>query len=296
LIDEPYGNWSGHSPASIADVNALAERVKAAYPTKPTFVISDAQSMSSTATTASYASVDWVGFDCYGCGVTALDSLVAKMRSVLSPSQRMVAVPQSDQSVGADISSGTQYGIITNDTNYWHEKVLSDAKFIAVVPFLWTDIREGFYGARDMPWIKERMYQFEASVMPLADNHVYPLLTVASGTYVANQSPFGAFNGDTSDIWNSGGWPTQWIEGELAGTTRINRIVLTTNMTPAGSATHALWANTPTGWQLLQTFQGSFSDGQQLTWSGSVDAIAVLVVTSQSVSWVAWRDIEISHP
>jgi hypothetical protein len=299
LNDEPYTRGAAKS-----DMAALATRIKGDFPSKPTLSIEYAGTMANL-DSSYFAMLDWVGFDCYGCGSTALDGYVSQLRGWLSNQQRMIAVPWADRAVGSDISPTAQNPIV-GEINYWHQKVLSDAKFVAVVPFLWTDIRENYYGARDMSWVQTRYYQLERSFLPASETRVFPVSYYASGTYNPGSDnsyyPFAAFDGSDADFWNSGGFPTQWIEGVLGGSTHVSKIDLTVGQDIPGSTTHWLYGLTTSGWIVLGPasnptgpFQGYTKDFQHLVWTGSTDISAIWITTSQGPAWVCWRDIQIYH-
>ena len=121
--------------------------------------------------------------------------------------------------------------------------------------------------------------------------NVFPNGYAISGS---DPSPFAAFDGDPTTMWNSGGWPTQWIEGWLWDYTHVSRIALTPFVDRPGQATNHLWARTANGWQRLSDFAGQWQgDGAKLIWTGSVDLNAIHVETDSGPSWVVWRDIMI---
>ena len=294
LQDEPYDVG-----CSQADLTSLAKRIRGDFPSTPLSMI-EAQRQVPGLTVAKVAMFDWVGFDCYGdwsagCYGYSIPTLISMLRNVLSKQQRMIAVPNSAVPHGGDISITAQNAMINNNLNHWHQEVLSDAKYIAVIPYLWSDPAENVYGAGDMPWLKERLYQLEASVLPLSDAHVFPMAYRAAGTY-STYYPFAAFNRNTADFWNSGGYGPTWITADLGGLTRITKVVLTLEQDVAGPASHALRGWNPTvGWIPLTTFQGSFPDYHQFEWTGSAEVTSVEVDTNSSPAWVAWRDIQIYH-
>jgi hypothetical protein len=279
------------------------------------------------------AMADWVGFDsydtwyqghavpeapevsktttCVSSGATGgMCALINTLRSWLSPGQRMMAFPACALNLSPNFSgtsASVQYLMIDTNINMWEREALSDSKYVAVIPFLW-DSELNFVGARDAPIIKKQMAQMAYGLIPRGMSHVFPISYSASATWGATApapaqpptassysewSPAAAFDLDASTSWNSGGWPAQWIQGNLAGSTRVRRIDLTTNQTPSGDTLTGLWGLTPNGWVWLATFQGPTVDSQTLTWTGSVDISAVQVETDQGPSWVGWRDIQI---
>ncbi len=106
-----------------------------------------------------------------------------------------------------------------------------------------------------------------------------------------------AFDGDPATIWNSGGGPEQWIQIDLGESRMISIIRLTVAQHPEGETVHQIWGgDTDSNMQLLHEFRGHTSEFQVLefTPSAPVENIRFIrVVTTQSPSWVAWREIEI---
>jgi hypothetical protein len=68
--------------------------------------------------------------------------------------------------------------------------------------------------------------------------------------------------------------------------------ILLVGQYPAGPTVHFLEGLKGTAWVVLGSFRGSTTDGDVLTWLGSADVSAFRVTTTQSPSWVAWRDIQ----
>ena len=308
LCDEPYLNG-----VTKATLNTLATQMRADFPTKALAVILSVPELQNTVTDSSYVSMfDWVGFDCYDSWTSAygtpggMPTLINKLRSLLSATQRMIAVPWSY--VTSDTSTTEQAFIINNNLNNWQQEIASDSKYIAIASFLWTDIGggSGFYGARDMSWLKARLYELGHSFvnLPPTDTHVFALSTLAGSSYIPDYAPFAAFDNVTGDMWNSGCYsygcyavqgPTPpWVQGVLNGLTHLSRIDLTVEQDITGTTTHNLYGFTPStgSWTLLRTFTGVTQNSQILTWTGSVDVTAIYVATTQSPTWVAWQEIQ----
>jgi hypothetical protein len=101
--------------------------------------------------------------------------------------------------------------------------------------------------------------------------------------------------------WGSGGYPHQWIEVDLGAPVSIARIRLFVSQYPNGSTTHEIQTRATTGdpWTLQHTFSGATVDHQVLehmpgaAWT---NVRYVRVSTTASVSWVAWREIELYAP
>jgi len=192
--------------------------------------------------------------------------------------------------------------MIDSNINEWQTEVLSDSRYIAIMPFLWQTT-DGLTGASDMPFIKARLYELAYSFLPLpsGDTHVFPVRFAASSTYRPAEdpginSPFAAFDLATTDMWNAGtdtSANAPWIEADFGGLTHITGVSLATNQDKAGLTTHRVDGTTDgVHYSTIATFSGSTIDNQWLHWRGAVDVVAIRVYTLASPGWVAWRDIQ----
>jgi hypothetical protein len=105
-----------------------------------------------------------------------------------------------------------------------------------------------------------------------------------------------AVDGSAATAWVSGGDAPQWLEVDLGSPARVTDVRLHVAQTPAGPTAHHVRALTPAGWATLADLVGSTQDGQVLTIRPSqpLDGVrAIRVETSQSPSWVAWKEIEV---
>jgi hypothetical protein len=112
-----------------------------------------------------------------------------------------------------------------------------------------------------------------------------------------DQPPSDAVDGDPETVWNAGGAPTQWIEIDFGSVFDLDRLILLPAQSPDGPTVHQVWGRGATGgYRLFYVFIGSTADGVALDvspvsyWSG----IRYLKIeTSESPSWVAWREIAV---
>jgi hypothetical protein len=102
---------------------------------------------------------------------------------------------------------------------------------------------------------------------------------------------------ETDELWNAGAGPQQWIEIDLGKPSTITAIRLTVAQYPAGTTDHQIWARGPSGsLKMIHEFKGNSSDNQILTFEPNpplTDAQFIRIVTTQSPSWVAWKEIEV---
>ena len=105
-----------------------------------------------------------------------------------------------------------------------------------------------------------------------------------------------ANDGLAATSWNSGDDAPQWIELDLGSVRTISGIRLLVGQYPAGRTTHRVLARGGGGaWRLLATLRGTTTDGDwlEVPFDSPVRARYVRVETTESPSWVAWREISI---
>ena len=110
-----------------------------------------------------------------------------------------------------------------------------------------------------------------------------------------------AVDGLMANSWSSGGYPDQWIDIDLGAPVDVGRIRLFVSQYPDGATTHKIMtrASTSDPWDLQYTFTGATVDNQVLEYSPPsawTNVRFVRVDTTASVSWVAWKEIEVFGP
>ncbi|WP_374568945.1 discoidin domain-containing protein [Ideonella sp.] len=317
-LDEPYLN--GVMTGTLQDqmrrylLQAAAD-LRHYFPGKPVGAIISVDPREFDLEAKYFKMFDWVGFDCYGewaaCGPVPKRSmryLIDTLRSKLGPSQRMIATPWAFRYDDTGTGLQAQNELVDN-INHWHAEVLGDGKYVAVAPFLWNSLdlnANGIpdTGAKDLPWAKERVFQMARQLLHPGDTQVFPVAVRASGSYETNY-PFAATDRDNADKWNAGGPATQWIEFDLGGSRPISKVQLLTAQSPAGATAHQLYGaghDSGTGAcpaelggyaPLGDAWVGVTDDNQWLSWKGTANIACLRVVTTQSPSWVGWREISI---
>ncbi len=117
---------------------------------------------------------------------------------------------------------------------------------------------------------------------------------------VAEGAAANAVDGSVGTAWLSGSDPPQWIEVDLQQPATIGAVRLVVAQYPAEAATtHRVWTKGPgsgDAYVLRETLAGTTRDGQTLEsragapWAG---VRFVRVETTQSPSWVAWKEIQV---
>ena len=123
---------------------------------------------------------------------------------------------------------------------------------------------------------------------------------ISASASLATDPPENAFDGDTETIWNSGADPDQWIQINLGKPTTVSAIRLVVSQYPAGDTIHQIWGGADeNNLTLLHEFNGFTQDPDTLEFKPSTplsNIQYIKIITTQSPSWVAWREIEVTSP
>jgi hypothetical protein len=301
-IDEPYWNGylNGVAESMVRDwLIEVVTAVRQRFPTKAVGTILAIPALETDLGSSYVDMFDWVGFDCYGpwenCWGHSMDWYANRLGSWLTADQRMMSVPEAFLWGKSGTDLPAQHTIVTR-LNQWHKLVISDPRYIGVVPFLWPSMDldgDGLIdtGAKDLPWVKERVYQMAASLLHPEQSRVFPVDETASSSY-STSLPFAATDRDDVSSWNAGGPAPQWISFDLGEVKTLQRIELLTLQSPAGETTHVIEGSLDgTSWFPVGTLSGMTDGNQLLQWTGSTSARWVRVTTTKSPSWVGWHEI-----
>jgi hypothetical protein len=109
-----------------------------------------------------------------------------------------------------------------------------------------------------------------------------------------------AVDGDPNTQWSSGAFPTQWIQIDLGAAYTIGEIRLTVGQWPAGETVHQIWVGaTQDALKQVYEFSGHEFDFDVLNYVPAIplqNVRYVRIVTTESPSWVSWREIEVLAP
>jgi RTX calcium-binding nonapeptide repeat (4 copies)/NedA-like, galactose-binding domain/WD40-like Beta Propeller Repeat len=115
--------------------------------------------------------------------------------------------------------------------------------------------------------------------------------------------PVRAVDGNLTDWWNSGSYPTQWLEVDLGSPVQIARVRFITMEYPAGGSILLLGRSTPDApFHLLHAFRGPFADLEQLAfapkkpWRNVRYLRLYIPQTNGQVGWVAWHELAVYAP
>lgn len=112
----------------------------------------------------------------------------------------------------------------------------------------------------------------------------------ASGTY-SSHTPDKAIDGHSNTAWNAPAHPVQWLKLTWQRVMEIVSIEAEVAQHPSGSTSHEVYGD---GVKLF-TWSGTTSDGQKLThtFTPAVQMTQLVIKTTTSPSWVAWREIKV---
>ena len=122
------------------------------------------------------------------------------------------------------------------------------------------------------------------------------LLGSASASNGQETAPL-AIDDDPESIWSAGGGAVQWLEVTLDKFYLIDGIELVVTQAPAGETSHQIWVDGASGalTKFHEYIDAPTSDGQTLEIPIDPPLILdrVMVLTTQSPSWVAWREVRV---
>jgi hypothetical protein len=121
--------------------------------------------------------------------------------------------------------------------------------------------------------------------------------SVTASNELPGQFATAAVDGDVQTFWSAGSHPPQWIVIDLGTPFDLDRVILTVAQDPAGATVHQIWGRGENdGYRLLHEFRDGTADGQDLDVSPIAAWTSVRYVkidTTESPSWVAWREIAV---
>ncbi len=207
---------------------------------------------------------------------------------LLAPSGKPVAGARIDVTAQLPVSGGdplviSSAGVTTNGRGAFAVRLTG-------VPGTGFEITARYAGSSAL-WPARASVREGASLSNLALGR-----PASAGGSLPETPPALAIDGDSGTTWISGAGPPMWIEVDLGAPGRVVEVRLHVAQTPSGPTTHRVRALTPSGWVTIADLAGSTADGQVLVArppSPVEGARAVRIETSQSPSWVAWREIEV---
>lgn len=145
--------------------------------------------------------------------------------------------------------------------------------------------------------LAHRLAEVQAAASPALQSS--PNVAPAGAARASNHSELAhfAFDGDEETMWSAGGAPSHWVQLVLDDSYMVDKVELVVTQSPAGPTTHEIWLENGSGvWTLHTRFADLFTeDGQilELPILPQLQIEQALVLTRDSPSWVAWRDIRV---
>lgn len=123
-------------------------------------------------------------------------------------------------------------------------------------------------------------------------------VSMSASTSLPENPPDLAMDGNSDTVWNSGQHAEQWIQIDLGAERQISSIRLLVSQYPGGDTIHQIWAGrSETDLSMKYEFKGFSADEQTVEFNPSevLENIRIIrIVTTESPSWIAWREIEIN--
>ena len=136
---------------------------------------------------------------------------------------------------------------------------------------------------------------FSVNLTPNASGLAYK--NDSDGRQAVDDQAYLALDDDTETIWSSSRPAPQWYAIALDQLYLVNRIEMVVTQSPPGPTTHELWVGNGSGVRTrFRTLSNSRTvDGQTLTVEARPPLLAdeLLILTTRSPSWVAWREIRV---
>jgi TolB protein len=165
-----------------------------------------------------------------------------------------------------------------------------------------SDLVQGGTGW-DKALVDGRVDQRQAVEQTTVDRDLAAWHPVTADAFLAENPPIEAFDGRIGDWWNSGGYPTHWIEVDLLRSVSIGRVSFVTPELPTGATFMLLGRATSDGaFRLLHVFKGPTVDLQRIVYSPKrpwrgIHYLRVVVPQSHAaMPWVSWREIKVYAP
>lgn len=117
------------------------------------------------------------------------------------------------------------------------------------------------------------------------------------GRQVVDDQTYLALDGDPDTIWNSGLSAPQWYAIILDQLYEVDRVEMVVTQFPPGITTHELWIGNGSGVRTLYRRLSDLhtEDGQTLVVDIEPPLLAseLMILTTHSTSWVAWREFRV---
>ncbi|MEX0787605.1 MAG: discoidin domain-containing protein [Anaerolineales bacterium] len=317
-MDEPYyyahiydgPNACGWDPEHVA--RAVGEFIAAMRALRPEIIIGDTEPLSGPADAQAY--LDWLEtfrrVNGYNLAFLHMDidwgrpTWVSEMRT-LEDAGRAAGVPVGIIYMGNSQDADDEAWISIAGERVQRYELEAGGQPEHVLFQSWNDKPD-----RSLP--ESDPYTFTGFIRTyFSDRSALGFPTAGPGANVAYQKPARvsgltegrdgsyAVDGDPGTTWSSGGDPLQWIQIDLGAAYDIAEVRLTVSQFPAGRTVHILYGRglgTGDEQVRLHTFDGVTQDSDVLVFTPAQPVPGIRYIwidTTESPSWVAWREIEV---
>lgn len=124
-------------------------------------------------------------------------------------------------------------------------------------------------------------------------------MEASASNWISGSEPERAFDGDNGTLWSAGAFSPQWVQIDLGGIFDVGEISMTPSQSPRGETRHVIEGRGPgTGGVFvgLGVFSGITADGDHLSLAPDAPWVGletIRVTTTDSPSWIAWREIQV---
>jgi TolB protein len=163
------------------------------------------------------------------------------------------------------------------------------------------DVTRGGTGI-DTALVDGRMDGLSSIERPQVDRDLAVWRPATADAFEPTNPPVLAFDGRADDWWNSGGYPSHWVEVDLQRPVDITRVSLVLPSFPTKTAI-ILLGRTATGdaYRLLRIFKGPTADLEQIDYSPKrpwhgiryVRLVVPQSADSYSIGWVSMRELKV---
>ncbi len=299
MLDEGLNYWADTVTDAIRQLDPTALTVIGLFPpNEPNIWREDLNRYVPTLPVFANSHVDFLDLHPYP-GYVPLDQLMENFKAEGFVAKPLVIgefggfkfVYDSPQAAAQDLQrwqvDSCQYGI--QGWMFWHWTGTDDLE-------VWTG-SDGDGAIRQVLAPHNRPDPCVANTFDFLETNLALNKPVTASRSLNENPPAFAVDGLNSTSWISGDGPSQWIEIDLEKPTTIDEIQLVISQYPDGETTHQIFVSgEDRQFQLLHEFRGATKDSEALVYTlpQSISGIRYIkIITLQSPSWVAWREIEI---
>jgi hypothetical protein len=220
-------------------------------------------------------------------GITGYDSKPVIMGEFGAFIDRYATIDDATEAVQAWMAQSCQYGY--DGWLYWG---------LYRAPEEIGDATWGFYDAEEQMFdsLSPELYPDACDENLLPPENIALDKDVTASVSISGEEPENVVDGNYTSQWGAGDYASQWVEIDLGAEYDIGIIKLYVAQYPEGNTKHTLEAKGETGdWQTLYNFSQFTAEGDVLEYQTTATNSFryIRITTTDSPSWVAWKEIEV---